>query len=174
VSRAVADQSRTIRVPVHMHDQIQRFGDAQRKLTQDLGHEPTLEDIANTMGISAQRALRIQTAALYPLSLETPIGDEEDASLGDLIEDRSSEAPTEAATRQLLHELLNEVLTSFNPREERILKLRFGLDDGQPRTLEEVGRKFGLTRERIRQIEAEALRRLRHPRHVRRLRDFLR
>lgn len=173
VSRAVADQGRTIRVPVHMHDQIRRYAETRRHLAQETGRDPTLEEIAEAMGLPPEKVLRIQRAAQLPISLETPVGDDGDAFLGDFIEDETSEEPVDAAVRDLLRECINEVLESFDPREVRILKLRFGLDDGRPHTLEEVGQKFNLTRERIRQIEAEALRRLRHPRHRRRLKGYL-
>ncbi|NLE75160.1 MAG: sigma-70 family RNA polymerase sigma factor [Chloroflexi bacterium] len=174
VSRAVADQGRTIRVPVHMHDQIRRYAETRRRLAQELGRDSTTEEVAEAMQIPVQKVERIQMAAQVPISLETPIGDDDDSFLGDLIEDHTAEPPVDAATREILRECVNEVLTSFSPREVRILRLRFGLEDGRPHTLEEVGRKFGLTRERIRQIEAEALQRLRHPRHRRRLQDYLR
>ncbi|MGC8837262.1 MAG: sigma-70 family RNA polymerase sigma factor [Anaerolineae bacterium] len=173
VSRAVADQGRTIRVPVHMHDQIRRYAETKRQLAQETGYEPTPEEIAEAMGLPPEKVLRIQRAAQLPVSLEAPVGDDGDAFLGDFIEDESAEEPVDAATRDLLRECINEVLESFGPREVCILKLRFGLDGGRPHTLEEVGQKFHLTRERIRQIEAEALRRLRHPRHRRKLQGYL-
>ena len=173
VSRAVADQGRTIRVPVHMHDQIRRYAETKRQLAQETGYDPTPEEIAEAMGLPPEKVLRIQRAAQLPISLETPVGDDGDAFLGDFIEDESAEEPVDAAARDLLRECIKEVLESFGPREVCILKMRFGLDGSRPHTLEEVGQKFHLTRERIRQIEAEALRRLRHPRHRRKLQGYL-
>ncbi len=174
VSRAIADQGRTIRVPVHMHDQISRLNQVSRRLAQELGREPTLEEIALELNVSPSKAARIMKNSQRPLSLEMPMGEEEDSYLGDFIEDQETEAPTDVATHRLLREQLDAVFASLTPREVRILKLRFGLVDGYNYTLEEVGRKFGVTRERIRQIEAHALNRLRHPSRSRKLRDYLR
>lgn len=173
VTRAIADQGRTIRVPVHMYEQINQLARAVRKLVQELGREPTTEEIAEEMGIPPSKVEQIIRVSQRPLSLETPVGEEEDSFLGDFIEDNSSPSPTETATQSLLREQLEEILKSLHPREAKILKLRFGLLDGYSYTLEEVGRKFGVTRERIRQIEAQALGRLRHPSRSRKLRDFL-
>ncbi len=173
VTRAIADQGRTIRVPVHMYEQINQLARAVRKLVQELGREPTTEEIAAEMGISPSKVEQIIRVSQRPLSLETPVGEEEDSFLGDFIEDDSSPSPTETASQSLLREQLEEILKSLSPREAKILKLRFGLLDGYSYTLEEVGRKFGVTRERIRQIEAQALGRLRHPSRSRKLRDFL-
>jgi RNA polymerase primary sigma factor len=174
VSRAIADQGRTIRVPVHMHDQISRLNQVSRQLAQELGREPTLEEIASALNVSPSKAARIMRNSQRPLSLEMPMGEEEDSYLGDFIEDQEAVAPTDVATHCLLREQLDDVFASLTPREVRILKLRFGLVDGYNYTLEEVGRKFGVTRERIRQIEAHALNRLRHPSRSRKLRDYLR
>ncbi|MCS7287337.1 MAG: RNA polymerase sigma factor RpoD [Anaerolineae bacterium] len=174
VTRAIADQGRTIRVPVHMYEQINQLARAVRKLVQELGREPTTEEIAEELSISPNKVEQIIRVSQRPLSLETPVGEEEDSFLGDFIEDDSSPSPTETATQSLLREQLEEILKSLSPREAKILKLRFGLLDGYSYTLEEVGRKFGVTRERIRQIEAQALGRLRHPSRSRKLRDFLR
>ncbi len=173
VTRAIADQGRTIRVPVHMYEQINQLARAVRKLVQELGREPTTEEIAAELGISPSKVEQIVRVSQRPLSLETPVGEEEDSFLGDFIEDVSSPSPTETASQSLLREQLEEILKSLSPREAKILKLRFGLLDGYSYTLEEVGRKFGVTRERIRQIEAQALGRLRHPSRSRKLRDFL-
>jgi RNA polymerase primary sigma factor len=173
VTRAIADQGRTIRVPVHMYEQINKLTRTSRKLVQELGREPTIEEIAEELDISLRKVERIMRVAQRPLSLETPVGEEEDSYLGDFIEDMETVAPVDAASRSLLREELDETLSSLTPREVRILQLRFGLVDGYSYTLEEVGRKFGVTRERIRQIEAHALGRLRHPSRSRRLRDYL-
>jgi RNA polymerase primary sigma factor len=173
VTRAIADQGRTIRVPVHMYEQINKLTRTSRKLVQELGREPTIEEIAEELDISLRKVERIMRVAQRPLSLETPVGEEEDSYLGDFIEDVETVAPVDAASRSLLREELDETLASLTPREVRILQLRFGLVDGYSYTLEEVGRKFGVTRERIRQIEAQALGRLRHPSRSRRLRDYL-
>jgi len=173
VTRAIADQGRTIRVPVHMYEQINKLTRTSRKLVQELGREPTIEEIAEELDISLRKVERIMRVAQRPLSLETPVGEEEDSYLGDFIEDVETVAPVDAASRSLLRQDLDETLSSLTPREVRILQLRFGLVDGYSYTLEEVGRKFGVTRERIRQIEAHALGRLRHPSRSRRLRDYL-
>ncbi|MHB0871691.1 MAG: RNA polymerase sigma factor RpoD [Chloroflexota bacterium] len=173
VSRAIADQSRTIRIPVHMVDTINKLNRSSRQLLQDLGREPTAEEIGEQMEISADRVREIMKVSQDPLSLETPIGEEGDSHLGDYIEDPAALAPAEGATRQLLREQLGDVLQSLTYRERRVLQLRFGLDDGRQRTLEEVGREFGVTRERIRQIEAKALRKMRHPSRSKKLRDYI-
>jgi len=173
VTRAIADQGRTIRVPVHMYEQINKLTRTSRKLVQELGRQPTIEEIAEELDISLRKVERIMRVAQRPLSLETPVGEEENSYLGDFIEDVETVAPVDAASRSLLREELDETLSSLTPREVRILQLRFGLVDGYSYTLEEVGRKFGVTRERIRQIEAHALGRLRHPSRSRRLRDYL-
>src|SRR5450830_460350 len=171
VTRAIADQARTIRIPVHMVEAISREVRVQRQLLQDLGREPLPEEIANEMELTPEKVREILKVSQEPMSLETPIGEEEDSHLGDFIEDQSALAPAEAASHQLLKEQVDDVLRSLTLRERRVLQLRFGLDDGRQRTLEEVGREFGVTRERIRQIEAKALRKLRHPSRSRRLKD---
>jgi len=173
VTRAIADQGRTIRVPVHMYEQINKLTRTSRKLVQELGREPTIEEIAEELDVPLRKVERTMRVAQRPLSLETPVGEEEDSYLGDFIEDVETVAPVDAASRSLLREELDETLSSLTPREVRILQLRFGLVDGYSYTLEEVGRKFGVTRERIRQIEAQALGRLRHPSRSRKLRDYL-
>ncbi|HDN79951.1 MAG TPA: RNA polymerase sigma factor RpoD [Chloroflexi bacterium] len=174
VTRAIADQGRTIRVPVHMYEQINRLARTVRRLVQELGREPTTEEIAEELGVPPHKVEQIIRVSQRPLSLEMPVGEEEDSYLGDFIEDDDSPSPTDAASRALLREQLEEIFKSLSPREVRILQLRFGLLDGYNYTLEEVGRKFGVTRERIRQIEAQALSRLRHPSRSRKLKDFLR
>ncbi len=173
ITRAIADQARTIRIPVHMVETIHKVSRISRQLLQENGHEATPEEIANVMGMSADKIREIMKIAQDPVSLETPIGEEEDSHLGDFIPDDASPAPADAASYTLLREQLNEVLKTLTPREESVLKLRFGLDDGRTRTLEEVGKEFNITRERIRQIEAKALRKLRHPSRSKRLRDYL-
>ena len=173
ITRAIADQARTIRIPVHMVETIHKVSRYSRQLLQEQGHEATAEDIAEKMGMSADKIREIMKVAQDPVSLETPIGEEEDSHLGDFIPDDDSPAPAEAASYTLLKEQLAEVLHTLTPREEHVLKLRFGLDDGRPRTLEEVGKEFNITRERIRQIEAKALRKLRHPSRSKRLKDYL-
>ena len=173
ITRAIADQARTIRIPVHMVETINKLIRIQRKLLQDLGRDPLPEEIAGEMGITVERVREIQKVAQEPVSLETPIGEEEDSHLGDFIEDEEAPAPAEAAGYQLLKEQLEEVLDTLTSREEKVLRLRFGLADGRARTLEEVGQVFGVTRERIRQIEAKALRKLRHPTRSKKLRDYL-
>jgi len=173
ITRAIADQARTIRIPVHMVETINKLIRVTRQLVQELGREPLPEEIANEMDISVERVREIQKISQEPVSLETPIGEEEDSHLGDFIEDQDAPAPAEAASFRLLKEQLEEVLETLTPREEKVLRLRFGLDDGRARTLEEVGHVFGVTRERIRQIEAKALRKLRHPSRSKKLKDYL-
>ncbi len=173
ITRAIADQARTIRIPVHMVETINKQIRVSRKLLQELGREPTPAEIAKEMGVTEERVCEIQKIAQDPVSLETPIGEEEDSHLSDFIEDEASAAPTDAVTFTMLKEQLIGVLDTLTPREEKVLRLRYGLDDGRPRTLEEVGREFNVTRERIRQIEAKALRKLRHPSRSKRLKDFL-
>ena len=173
ITRAIADQARTIRIPVHMVETINKLIRVSRQLLQQLGREPLPEEIAKEMEISVDRVREIMKIAQEPVSLETPIGEEEDSHLGDFIEDQDAPAPADAASFMLLKEQLEEVLDTLTPREEKVLRLRFGLDDGRARTLEEVGQNFGVTRERIRQIEAKALRKLRHPSRRRKLKDFL-
>lgn len=173
ITRAIADQARTIRIPVHMVETIHKVSRLNRQYLQDHGREATPEEIAEMMNINPDKVREIMKISLDPVSLETPIGEEEDSHLGDFIEDVDSPAPAEAASYTLLREQLNEVLHTLTPREEQVLKLRFGLDDGRTRTLEEVGKVFNITRERIRQIEAKALRKLRHPSRSKRLKDYL-
>ena len=173
ITRAIADQARTIRIPVHMVETIHKVSRVSRQLLQELGHEASAEEIANVMDISPDKVREIMKIAQEPVSLETPIGEEEDSHLGDFIPDDDSPAPADAASYQLLREQLCEVLHTLTPREEQVLKLRFGLKDGRTRTLEEVGKEFNITRERIRQIEAKALRKLRHPSRSKRLKDYL-
>ncbi|MBR0284758.1 MAG: RNA polymerase sigma factor RpoD [Selenomonadaceae bacterium] len=173
ITRAIADQARTIRIPVHMVETINKLIRVSRQLLQQLGRDPVPEEIAKEMDISVERVREIMKIAQEPVSLETPIGEEEDSHLGDFIEDQEAPAPADAASFMLLKEQLEEVLDTLTPREEKVLRLRFGLDDGRARTLEEVGQNFGVTRERIRQIEAKALRKLRHPSRSRKLKDFL-
>lgn len=173
ITRAIADQARTIRIPVHMVETINKLIRVQRNLLQDLGRDPTPEEIGKEMNISEEKVREIQKIAQEPVSLETPIGEEEDSHLGDFIPDDDAQAPAEAATFTLLREQLLEVLDTLTEREQKVLKLRFGLDDGRARTLEEVGKEFEVTRERIRQIEAKALRKLRHPSRSKKLKDFL-
>jgi RNA polymerase primary sigma factor len=173
VTRAIADQGRTIRVPVHMYEQINRLTRTSRQLVQELGRDPTTEEIAEELGVSPRKVEHIMRVSQRPLSLEMPVGEEEDSYLGDFIEDEDADAPGDAAGQQLLREVIDEIFQSLTPREVRILQLRFGLVDGYCYTLEEVGKKFGVTRERIRQIEAQALSRLRHPSRSRKLRDYL-
>ena len=173
VSRAIADQARTIRVPVHMSEIINKLMRHHRRLLQDYGREPTPKEIGDIMELTPERVEEIIKFSQQPVSLQTPIGEEGDSQLGDIIEDQSTPAPSEAASFRLLKEQINDVLHTLSDRERRVLELRFGLEDGRSRTLEEVGREFGVTRERIRQIEAKALRKLRHPSRSRRLKDFL-
>jgi RNA polymerase primary sigma factor len=173
ITRAIADQARTIRIPVHMVETINKLIRVNRQLLQEYGREPRPDEIAREMGISEEKVREIIKVAQEPVSLETPIGEEEDSHLGDFIPDDDAPAPAEVAAFMLLKEQLMEVLDTLTPREEKVLRLRFGLDDGKARTLEEVGREFNVTRERIRQIEAKALRKLRHPSRSKKLRDFL-
>ena len=173
ITRAIADQARTIRIPVHMVETINKYIRVSRQLLQELGRDPTPEEIAHRMGLSVARVREIMKISQEPVSLETPIGEEEDSHLGDFIEDEAAPAPAEAASFMLLREQLEEVLETLTDREKNVLRLRFGLEDGRSRTLEEVGQSFGVTRERIRQIEAKALRKLRHPSRSKVLRDFL-
>ncbi|PRO65117.1 RNA polymerase sigma factor RpoD [Alkalicoccus urumqiensis] len=173
ITRAIADQARTIRIPVHMVETINKLIRVQRQLLQDLGREPTPEEVSKEMDLTPDKVREILKIAQEPVSLETPIGEEDDSHLGDFIEDQEALAPSDAAAYELLKEQLEDVLDTLTDREENVLRLRFGLDDGRTRTLEEVGKVFGVTRERIRQIEAKALRKLRHPSRSKRLKDFL-
>lgn len=173
ITRSIADQARTIRIPVHMVETINRLVRTSRQLLQELGREPTMEEVAARADMPVWRVSEIMKMSQEPVSLETPIGEEEDSHLGDFIQDDNVTVPQDAATSILLHEQLMEVLETLTEREQKVLRLRFGLDDGRPRTLEEVGREFKVTRERIRQIEAKALRKLRHPSRSRKLKDYL-
>lgn len=173
ITRSIADQARTIRIPVHMVETINKLVRVSRQLLQELDREPTPEEIASEMDISEEKVREIMKIAQEPVSLETPIGEEEDSHLGDFIEDEDAPAPATAASFMLLKEQLGGVLDTLTDREKRVLELRFGIEDGRPRTLEEVGREFGVTRERIRQIEAKALRKLRHPSRSKKLKDYL-
>ncbi len=173
ITRAIADQARTIRIPVHMVETINKVKKVSSQLLHRNGHEPTAEEISEEMGVSVDKVREILRVAQEPVSLETPIGEEEDSHLGDFIPDEDAPVPAEAAYHTLLREQLGDVLNTLTPREEKVLRLRFGLEDGRPRTLEEVGKEFNVTRERIRQIEAKALRKLRHPSRSKKLRDFL-
>ena len=174
ITRAIADQARTIRIPVHMVETINKLTRIQRQLVQELGREPTAEEIAEKMdGMTPAKVREIQKISLEPVSLETPIGEEDDSHLGDFIEDEGAMSPDDYASNELLKDELNEVLLELTDREEKVLRLRFGLDDGRTRTLEEVGKEFNVTRERIRQIKAKALRKLKHPSRSKRLKDFL-
>jgi RNA polymerase primary sigma factor len=173
ITRAIADQARTIRIPVHMVETINRLIRTSRRLQQELGREPSTEEIAEAMEITPDRVREIIKISQEPVSLEMPIGEEEDSNLGDFIEDHKAPAPADAASRQMLKEQVDDVLSSLSEREKDVLIMRFGLEDGRPRTLEEVGKHFGVTRERIRQIEAKALRKLRHPSRAKKLKDYL-
>ena len=173
ITRAIADQARTIRIPVHMVETIHKVSRTARQLLQEYGKEPTTDEIAERLGITPDKVREIMKIAQDPVSLETPIGEEEDSHLGDFVEDNDSPAPSDSASYALLREQLCNILHTLTPREEQVIKLRFGLEDGRPRTLEEVGKQFQITRERIRQIEAKALRKLRHPSRSKTLRDYL-
>ena len=173
ITRAIADQARTIRIPVHMVETIHKVSRTARTLLQELGREPTTDEIAERLGITADKVRDIMKRAQDPVSLETPIGEEEDSHLGDFVEDMDSPAPSESASYSLLREQLCNILHTLTPREEQVIKLRFGLEDGRPRTLEEVGKQFNIKRERIRQIEAKELRKIRHPSRSKTLKDYL-
>ncbi len=173
ITRAIADQARTIRIPVHMVETINKLTRVQRVLLQELGREPTAEEMAEQLGVTVDRVHEILRIAQDPVSLETPIGEEEDSHLGDFIEDEKTITPSDSVAFTMLKEQLLNVLDTLTPREEKVLRLRYGIDDGKPRTLEEVGKEFNVTRERIRQIEAKALRKLRHPSRSKKLKDFL-
>jgi RNA polymerase primary sigma factor len=173
ITRAIADQSRTIRIPVHMVENMNRVLRIQRQMAQELEREPTLDELAARTGLSIDRLREIQRIALDPLSLDSPVGEEDDSNLADFIEDSAADAPAEVATRRMLTEAVEEALGELSPREQEVVRLRFGLVDGQARTLEEVGREFGVTRERIRQIEAKTLAKLRHPQRSQKLKEFL-
>ena len=173
ITRAIADQARTIRIPVHMVETINKLLRVSRQLVQELGREPQIEEIAEEMGVTVEKVREIMKISQEPVSLETPIGEEEDSHLGDFIPDDVAQAPADAAAFTMLKEQLLEVLETLTPREEKVLRLRFGLDDGRQRTLEEVGKEFSVTRERIRQIEAKALRKLRHPSRSKKLKDYI-
>ena len=173
ITRAIADQARTIRIPVHMVETINKVKKVSSQLLHTSGHEPTAEEISDELDMPVDKVREIMRVAQEPVSLETPIGEEEDSHLGDFIPDDDAPAPADAASHTLLRETLGDVLDSLTPREEKVLRLRFGLEDGRSRTLEEVGKEFNVTRERIRQIEAKALRKLRHPSRSKKLKDFL-
>jgi RNA polymerase primary sigma factor len=173
ITRAIADQSRTIRLPVHMVETINRYSRTVRALTQKLSREPTLEEIAQEMGLPENKVVEIQKSALDPVSLETPIGEEEDSKMSDFIEDETAKSPMEVASQKLLHEQLLAVIDTLTPREQQVIRERYGLIDGKSKTLEEVGREFSVTRERIRQIEAKALRKLKNPNRSKKLIDFI-
>jgi len=173
ISRAIADQARTIRIPVHMVETMHKVARSQRQLTQTLGREPTFDEIARDIGVSTAKVSEILKIAQDPVSLETPVGEADESHLGDFIPDEDTLSPSDAAAYQMLREQLSEVLQTLTPREEMVIRLRYGLDDGRPRTLEEVGQQFQITRERIRQIEAKALRKIRHPSRSRYLKDYL-
>ena len=173
ITRAIADQARTIRIPVHMYETIHKVSRTARQLLQELGRDPTTDEIAESLGMTADKVREIMKIAQDPVSLETPIGEEEDSHLGDFVEDNDSPAPSDSASYSLLREQVRNILHTLTPREEQVIKLRFGLEDGRQRTLEEVGKLFKITRERIRQIEAKALRKLRHPSRSKTLKDYL-
>jgi RNA polymerase primary sigma factor len=173
ITRAIADQARTIRVPVHMVETINKLIRVSRRMLQELGRDPSDEEIGEELGVTPERVREIRKISQDPVSLETPVGEEEDSSLADFVEDKEATPPSEAATQTMLHAQMEDLLDTLTPRERRVLQLRFGLADGHQRTLEEVGKRFGVTRERIRQIEAKALRKLRHPSRSRKLRDYL-
>lgn len=173
ITRALADQARTIRIPVHMVETMNKLTQISRKLQQDLGREPTVEELAEVMRLSPERVNEIRQMCMEPVSLESPVGEEDDSHLGDFIEDDTGSQPAEAVSQAMLRQQLMEILGTLSPREAKVLRLRYGLDDGRPRTLEEVGKEFNVTRERVRQIEAKALRKLRHPSRAKRLRDYL-
>ncbi|MBR3803863.1 MAG: RNA polymerase sigma factor RpoD [Clostridia bacterium] len=173
ITRAIADQARTIRIPVHMVETINKLIKISRQLLQELGREPSPEEIAQAMGITVEKVVEIQTIAQDPVSLETPIGEEEDSNLGTFIEDEKSASPSDVVAFAMLKKQLISILDTLTPREEKVLRLRYGIDDGKPRTLEEVGKEFNVTRERIRQIEAKALRKLRHPSRSKKLKEYL-
>ncbi|MBL8778485.1 MAG: RNA polymerase sigma factor RpoD [Acidimicrobiales bacterium] len=173
ITRAIADQARTIRIPVHMVESINKVYRVQRQMMQELEREPTIEELAEKVDMTPQRVREIQRISQDPLSLDSPVGEEDDSNLGDFIEDQQAEAPAEAAARKMLGDAVIEALDELNDREKQVVRLRFGLDDGQARTLEEVGREFGVTRERIRQIESKTLAKLRHPHRSQKLRDYL-
>ena len=172
ISRAIADQARTIRIPVHMTETINRLVRVTKRLSQELGREPTLSEISKEMGMSEERVSEIKKIQLEPISLESPIGEEEDSKIGDIIEDDTATSPFEATTRSLLREQLLAVIDTLTPREQKVIRMRYGLDDGFPKTLEQVGQEFNVTRERIRQIEAKALRKLKNPSRSKRLKDY--
>jgi RNA polymerase primary sigma factor len=173
ITRAIADQARTIRVPVHMVDAIKRLLRVRRDFTQEYGRDPTSDEIGEKMGVTAEKVIEILKVTQFPVSLESPIGEDGDAYLSDFIEDQKSIPPIDTASKQLLKEQIGKVLSELTPREQRVLILRFGIEDGRSRTLEEVGLEFSVTRERIRQIEAKALRKLRHPSRSRKLKGYL-
>ncbi len=173
ITRAMADQARTIRIPVHMVETINKLGRVSKKLLQDFSREPTIDEIAQEMGLTPERVNEIQKIAQDPISLESPVGEEEDSKIGDLIEDKSSTSPVDSATRTMLKGQLLAVIDTLTPREQKVIRLRYGLDDGFPKTLEQVGQEFNVTRERIRQIEAKALRKLKNPTRSKKLKDFV-
>ncbi len=173
ITRAIADQARTIRIPVHMVESINKVHRVQRQMLQELEREPTVEELAERVGLTEDRVREIQRISLDPLSLDSPVGEEDDSNLADFIEDQAAEAPADAAARRMLNRAVVDALDELSDREKAVVRLRFGLDDGQARTLEEVGKEFGVTRERIRQIESKTLAKLRHPHRSQKLRDYL-